>query len=136
MPKAASYGGETDIVNFLVENSTNVNVEGGKYGTVMQAACIAKEKGNYHYGIDYLKQVEILLNNGADINSQDGKYGSPIQAAAFQGNQEIFDLLMPTGAAAIDPIFTVFQEDPKIIFPLMDNEPVDHHIYCPIFWNI
>ncbi|KAF5323183.1 hypothetical protein D9758_018060 [Tetrapyrgos nigripes] len=134
--QAASYGGETDIVKFLVEKGANVNIEGGKYGTALQAACVAKEKDDYDHGFDYLKQVEILLNNGADINSRGGRYGSPIQAAAFQGNQEIFDLLMQRGAAAIDPIFTVFQEDPKIPFPLMDNEPADHHIYCPIFWNM
>ncbi|KAF5333923.1 hypothetical protein D9758_017476 [Tetrapyrgos nigripes] len=133
--QAASYGGETDIVKFLVEKGANVNIEGGKYGTALQAACVAKEKDHCDHGF-YLKQVEILLNNGADINSRGGRYGSPIQAAAFQGNQEIFDLLMQRGAAAIDPIFTVFQEDPKIPFPLMDNEPADHHIYCPVFWNM
>ncbi|KAF5333916.1 hypothetical protein D9758_017463 [Tetrapyrgos nigripes] len=134
--QAASYGGETDIVKFLVEKGANVNIEGGKYGTALQAACVAKEKDHCDHGFDYLKQVEILINNGADINSRAGRYGSPIQAAAFQGNQEIFDLLMQRGAAAIDPIFTVFQEDPKIPFPLMDNEPADHHIYCPVFWNM
>ncbi|KAF5334025.1 hypothetical protein D9758_017416 [Tetrapyrgos nigripes] len=134
--QAASYGEETNIVKFLVEKGANVNIEGGKYETALQAACVAKEKDHCDHGFDYLKQVEILLNNSADINSRGGRYGSPIQAAAFQGNQEIFDLLMQRGAAAIDPLFTVFQEDPKIPFPLMDNEPADHHIYCPVFWNM
>ncbi|KAF5336208.1 hypothetical protein D9758_017771 [Tetrapyrgos nigripes] len=131
--QGASYRGAVDIVKFLLEKGANVNVKGGKYGTALQAASIAAIDWDPH--CDYVKLVEILLDNGADINSC-GQYGSPIQAAAIEGNQEIYDLLIQKGATPIDPLFTIFQKDPKIPFPLMDNEPADHQIYCPLFWNM
>ncbi|KAF5348201.1 hypothetical protein D9758_014664 [Tetrapyrgos nigripes] len=132
--QGASYGGEVGIVKLLLENGAKVNVEGGKYGTALQAASLAPIFWDPH--CDYVKLVEILLDNGADINSRGGQYGSPIQAAAIKGKREIYDLLIQKGATPIDPIFTIFQEDPEIPFPLMDNEPADHQIYCPLFWNM
>ncbi|KAF5320212.1 hypothetical protein D9758_017613 [Tetrapyrgos nigripes] len=132
--QGASSAGKVDIVKFLLEKGANVNVKGGKYGTALQAASITPIHWDPH--CDYVKLVEILLDNGADINSRGGQYGSPIQAAAIRGNQEIYDLLIQKGATPIDPIFTIFQKDPKIPFPLMDNEPADCQIYCPLFWNM
>ncbi|KAF5347390.1 hypothetical protein D9758_011303 [Tetrapyrgos nigripes] len=130
--QGASYGGEVDIVKFLLEKGADINIEGGKYGTALQAASISAFDSDY----DYVKLVEVLLDNGADINSQGGKYESALQAAAIKGKEKIFDLLIQRGATPIDPIFTIFQKDPKIPFPLMDNEPADHQIYCPLFWNM
>ncbi|KAF5337879.1 hypothetical protein D9758_016142 [Tetrapyrgos nigripes] len=131
--QTASFEGEVDIVKLLLENGAHVNIEGGEYGTALQAASIA---AFYSLGIDYVKLVEVLLDNGADINSRGGQYGSPIQAATIEGNQEVYDFLIQKGATGIDPIFTIFQEDPQIPFPLMDNEPADHQIHCPLFWNM
>ncbi|KAF5336202.1 hypothetical protein D9758_017778 [Tetrapyrgos nigripes] len=132
--QGASFGGAVDIVKFLLENRAKVNVEGGKYGTALQAASIAPI--DWDPRCDYVKLVEMLLDNGADINSRGGQYGSPIQAAAIRGTQEIYHLLIEKGVTPIDPIFTIFQRDPRIPIPLMDNEPADHQIYCPLFWNM
>ncbi|KAF5345769.1 hypothetical protein D9758_011867 [Tetrapyrgos nigripes] len=130
--QAASYGEKVDIVKLLLEKGANVNIEGGKYGTALQAASVAQ----FTYGHDYGNPVEILLDNGADINSRGGEYGSAIQAAAIEGKRKIYDLLIQRGATGIDPLFTIFQKAPRIPFPLMDNEPADHQIYCPLFWNM
>ncbi|KAF5343349.1 hypothetical protein D9758_014173 [Tetrapyrgos nigripes] len=132
--QAASLRGRVDVFKLLLEKGANVNIEGGKYGTALQAASAAVLDFNPDY--DYVKSVEVLLDNGADIDSRGGKYGSAVQAAAIKGRRDIFDLLIQRGATGIDPLFIIFQEDPIIPFPLMDNGPADHQIYCPLFWNM
>ncbi|KAF5337853.1 hypothetical protein D9758_016158 [Tetrapyrgos nigripes] len=138
--QGASYRGAVDIVKFLLEKGADVNVKGGRYGTALQAASAADLDFDFDYDSDsdcyHVKLIKVLLDNRADINSRGGQYGSPIQAAAIEGNQEVYDLLIQKGATPIDPLFTIFQWDSQIPIPLMDNEPADCQIYCPLFWNM
>ncbi|KAJ7799185.1 ankyrin repeat-containing domain protein [Mycena leptocephala] len=63
--------GETEIVK-LLGSGADPNLQGGLYGTPLQAACY---KGS-------LQIAQFLLENGADVNSQGGTYCTALQAVA------------------------------------------------------
>ncbi|EXL75562.1 hypothetical protein FOPG_09409 [Fusarium oxysporum f. sp. conglutinans race 2 54008] len=79
--QAASYKGNLEVVQLLLDKGVDVNAQGGKYGNALQAASY---KGK--------------LDKGADVNAQGGEYGNALQAASFQGNPEIVQLLLDKGA--------------------------------------
>ncbi|KAH7196238.1 hypothetical protein BKA60DRAFT_625831 [Fusarium oxysporum] len=84
----ACLTGITETVKVLLSNNRNVNIQGGKYGTALQAASVGCHKGI----------VRLLLNEGADVNAQGGDYGTALQAASFFGHKEIVRLLLDEGA--------------------------------------
>jgi len=57
--QAALAGGYEKIVELLLNNSADINVQGGDYGNALQAASAA----------DYKKIVKLLFNKSADINA-------------------------------------------------------------------
>ena len=64
---ASSFHGRKEI---------DVNAQGGKYGSALQAACYSGEE----------EVVKILLARGADVNVQaGGDYDSALQAASYMG---------------------------------------------------
>ena len=68
---AASYRDNVEVIRFLLDKGADVNTQGGKYGSALQAASL---RGN-------IEVVRLLLDKGADVNTQGGEYGSPLQAA-------------------------------------------------------
>jgi ankyrin repeat protein len=72
----------------LHDNALVVNVQGGYFGTALQAA---SRNGSREI-------VMLLLEKGADINLQGGVYGTALQAASRNGSREIVMLLLERGA--------------------------------------
>jgi hypothetical protein len=69
----ASYLGLKLIVeDILLEEKTDINMQGGYFGTALQAASV-----NGHE-----KVGELLLAKGADVNAQGRFFGSALQAAS------------------------------------------------------
>jgi ankyrin repeat protein len=75
-------------VKLLLAAGADVNMQGGKYGSALQAACFD--------GCE--KVVEQLLKAGADVNMQGGKYGNALQAASLEGHENVVKQLLKVGA--------------------------------------
>ncbi|KAL4888052.1 Pfs, NACHT and ankyrin domain protein [Aspergillus ambiguus] len=105
----------------LIDRGVDVNAQGGKYGSALQAASVDGDQeivqllldkganvnaqgGKYGNALqaalvgDHKKIVQLLLYNGANVNSQGGKYGNALQAASVGGHREIVQLLLDNGA--------------------------------------
>ncbi|KAJ7735413.1 ankyrin repeat-containing domain protein [Mycena maculata] len=79
-----SCQGHTAVVQFLLEKGANVNVQGGTYGTALQAVSYTGHE----------RVVQLLLEKGADVNVQGGFYGTPLQAASSNGHEAVVQLLI------------------------------------------
>ncbi|KAF4448252.1 Pfs, NACHT and Ankyrin domain protein, partial [Fusarium austroafricanum] len=86
--QAASFKGNPEVVQLLLDKGADVNAQGGEYGNALQAASL---EGN-------LEVVQLLLDKGADVNAQGGEFGNALQAASFNGNLEVVQLLLYEGA--------------------------------------
>ncbi|KAJ9412649.1 hypothetical protein FOXG_17298 [Fusarium oxysporum f. sp. lycopersici 4287] len=84
----ACLGGLTETVKVLLSNNRNVNAQGGRYGTALQAASAE----------GYKEIVRLLLDKNADINARSGLYGTALYAASYGGHKEIVRLLLDEGA--------------------------------------
>ena len=76
------------VVSSLLGNGADVNAQGGRYGSALQAASFG---GN-------AETVKLLLDKGADISAQGGEYGSALQAASARGRTKTVKLLLDKGA--------------------------------------
>ena len=88
--EAARKGYQAEVETMLNRSKASIQMHGGKYGGVLQAACIS---GN-------LSLVNLLLQPDyhADINQQDGEFGCPLAAAAAYGHVAIVRRLLEAGA--------------------------------------
>ncbi|KAH7207384.1 hypothetical protein DER44DRAFT_867319 [Fusarium oxysporum] len=86
--QAASYNGNRDVVQLLLDKGADVSAQGGRYGNALQAASY---NGNREV-------VQLLLDKGADVNTQGGKYGNALQAVSSKGNRNVVQLLLDKGA--------------------------------------
>jgi len=84
----ASLFGFVHVCQDIVKNGTDVNAQGGMYGTALQAASF--------WGHRLI--VQSLLEGGADPNARAGHYGNALQAATFGGHESVFQLLLESGA--------------------------------------
>ncbi|KAJ7261419.1 ankyrin repeat-containing domain protein [Mycena rebaudengoi] len=78
----------TEIVRLLLEKGADVNVQGGRYGSALQAASKA---GHVEIGC-------ILLENGADVLAVGGKFGTALFAAVAGKHIDMVQLLLDNGA--------------------------------------
>ncbi|KAF7510671.1 hypothetical protein GJ744_006037 [Endocarpon pusillum] len=85
---AASAEGHEQIVRLLIEKGANVNAQGGRCGSALQAASL--------HGYEQI--VQLLIEKGANVNAQGGTYGSILQAASSGGHKQIVQLLIEKGA--------------------------------------
>jgi hypothetical protein len=85
----AACHNSTDIVKLLLEHGTDVNAQGGKYGTALQAAA-----GDY----GSKDTAKLFLEHGADVNAQGGYFGTALQVAISQGRSDTVKLLCEHGA--------------------------------------
>ncbi|CEL11527.1 hypothetical protein ASPCAL14629 [Aspergillus calidoustus] len=80
--------GLLDVVKRLHADGLDINVQGGLFGTPLQAAIVKMQRPTVRY----------LVENGADIAVQGGGvYTYAICAAAWAGDLEIFELLVDRG---------------------------------------
>ena len=88
--EAARKGYQAEVEIMLNKSKASLQMHGGKYGGVLQAACIS---GN-------LSLVNLLLQPDyhADINQQGGEFGCPLAAAAAYGHVAIMRRLLEAGA--------------------------------------
>lgn len=123
---AASFAGQVDNVKVLIELGSDINCQGGFYGTSLQAAAFkgkvevmkvlldagadinASNTGHYgtalmaalaHDNDDNLEAVKLLLDNGADPSLRAStEFRIPLQAACWHGSDEIVNALIAAGA--------------------------------------
>jgi ankyrin repeat protein len=73
----------------LIENGADVNMQGGLWGSPLQAAS----------SMDHENTVQLLLDHGADVNIQGGRlHRSPFDAAIKYGREHTFLRLVDHGA--------------------------------------
>ncbi|KAK2850734.1 hypothetical protein FQN49_005371 [Arthroderma sp. PD_2] len=77
-----------DWVKYYLASGGNANLEGGRFGTLLQAAA----------GMGHEEMVELLLDGGADVHAVSGRLGSALSAAASEGNLPIVKSLIQRGA--------------------------------------
>ena len=80
--------GLSDLVECLLKKGNIPSLQGGLYGTALQATVYQGHK----------KVVEQLLQAGADVNLQGGKYGTALQAASCKGYEKVVEQLLQAGA--------------------------------------
>jgi hypothetical protein len=88
----ASWLGDQEVMELLLEKGAKVNALGGYYGSALQAASWAGSWANND------KMVKLLLSYGADVNAQGGYFGNALQAACWGRDMSIVKLLLRAGA--------------------------------------
>jgi ankyrin repeat protein len=76
------------VLEFLLQNYDTGNLEGLRYGLVLQMVCLLG-KASF---------VELLLSRGVEVDATGYYYGSSLQAAARTGQLEIVKTLLDKGA--------------------------------------
>ncbi|KAF7336477.1 HET-domain-containing protein [Mycena sanguinolenta] len=112
-----AYMGIQQGVDLVLKQGVNINVQGGRFGTALQAAAYrgnsdimqlllehhadpsilggeystALQAAAYQANIDIIR---LLLEHNANVNLQGGEYGTALQAAAYRENIDIMQLLL------------------------------------------
>jgi len=84
----AACFGVSEVVEEILQQSVDVNAQGGYWGNALQAASYRGHQ----------KVVQVLLDAGADVNAQGGQYGIALQAASFDGHEKVVQVLLDAGA--------------------------------------
>ncbi|RYP20773.1 hypothetical protein DL765_002606 [Monosporascus sp. GIB2] len=97
---AISAGADGEIVNLLLEMGANADIASGRYGTILNAACVAAKLETIKICLKILRRDLVLSVNG--------KYGTPIQSAVvgFQGKPpekciEVLEFLEESGVTPL-----------------------------------
>jgi ankyrin repeat protein len=98
--QAAAHAGCKSLVLLLLERGAKVNTRSGLYGNALQAAVLAVRRYKSVDGSasDVKSIVQMLLDQGANVDAEGGMYESALQAAAYEGNEDIVQLLLDHGA--------------------------------------
>ncbi|KAI0383348.1 ankyrin [Hypomontagnella monticulosa] len=88
----AAFGGQTSVLQLLLDKGASVNAEYRPFGDALQAAAY---KGRLNIAL-------LLLDKGADINARRGGWGSAIQAATGYSSH-VIPLLIDHGVSADVP---------------------------------
>ena len=87
--QAASFSGQNDVIQLLLDRGVDVNAQGGFFGNALQAAS----------SLGRIQIVQLLLEKGAHVNAQGGGfYRNALQAASYNGRDEVVRLLLDKGA--------------------------------------
>ena len=88
LQEAAAIG-NIDLVRFLIENGTDVNVlDDSFFKTALHRAAISGHRN----------VAELLLAKGADVDARSSAISTPLHYAVEQGHKEITELLIAKGA--------------------------------------
>ena len=82
---AAVSGNQKTIAELLIQEEADLNIQFGKYGSVLQAAAAT-------HGMDPI--VKLLLEKGANVNTRGGEHGTALMAAAAIDNVATIRLLL------------------------------------------
>ncbi|KAJ4858728.1 ankyrin repeats (many copies) domain-containing protein [Trichoderma breve] len=96
--QVACYEGTIEVVRFLIGCGADVNAEGGRYGTPLQAAAARRlnEDSSREELQTKLSILKLLIDEGANINQHGG---AALRTAALESpNEGILDLLLAHGA--------------------------------------
>jgi hypothetical protein len=103
---AVLASGDPVPLQTLIDNGGDVNLQGGRYGNVLQAACVGLCREESCMGSGFgrerkscrAKIVQLLLDQGALINAEGGHYGSALRAAYARSCEQVIQLLLDRGA--------------------------------------
>lgn len=88
---AAAAAGHVNIIKFLIEQGTNVNAEGGLYGSALHSA-ISGNGYNSKTPEVVLDAVRFLVEHGADLNVRRGDDNlTAIEEARNNATQPSYD---------------------------------------------
>ncbi len=123
---------------FLLEHGADPNLQGGKFGTALQAAVVGSTPYDQqspdldmaprtNAPHDSVSIINLLLDYGANVNSPGGMFGSPIRACLSMGrNMAAAHLLIERGAELDDDIFLLaLQRNLYTILPLLLRNGID-----------
>ncbi|KAL6907175.1 ankyrin repeat-containing domain protein [Trichoderma evansii] len=88
----------------------DVNAQGGKYGSALQAAAYSGQTTS----------ITFLLNKGAHVDARGGKYGSALNAAVIAGNWDIVQILLDAGA--VPDCHTIFEPDEEWLQRVLEDK--------------
>ncbi|KAK7570935.1 hypothetical protein V3481_019026 [Fusarium oxysporum f. sp. vasinfectum] len=86
--QAASFKGNLEVVQLLLDKGAEVNAQGGYYSNALYVASFEGD----------LEVVQLLLDRVADVNAQGGYYGNALRTASLYGKKEVVQLLLDNGA--------------------------------------
>lgn len=87
--------GTIEAVHFLLDQGADVNAEGGRFGTSLQAAAARSVISHPQSKVQILK---LLIHKGANINQQGREFGTALQAVCRSPNVDLIRLLLEYGA--------------------------------------
>ncbi|KAM3862137.1 uncharacterized protein ankrd50l [Diretmus argenteus] len=93
---AAAYMGHREAVEILLDHNANVNLADGDGRTALSVAalCVPTAAGVKGYG----EVASLLLERGADPGHRDCDGMTPLLLAAYEGHEDIVELLLEAGA--------------------------------------
>ncbi|KAJ5352445.1 hypothetical protein N7452_001419 [Penicillium brevicompactum] len=118
---AASYHGNENLVQMILDCHGDVNARGGRQGTALRAAALKGHEAivklllnrgaDINEGADrsrsaldnassrgHIMTVQILLDRGAQVNGKENGYSSALKSASSNGHDEIVQMLLARGA--------------------------------------
>ncbi|KAJ6588433.1 ankyrin repeat-containing domain protein [Mycena capillaripes] len=84
---AASLG-FLEMARLLLGNGADANVQGGVFGTALQAAAVGGHEA----------LIRLFIEHGAHINTKTGFWGTALQAASVYGHETTVRILLENGA--------------------------------------
>jgi len=113
----AAWSGDIQLVQALLDKGANVDAYADFFTVQFTALNLAAGSGR-------LDMVKLLLAKGADVNRERGGY-SALHSAAYQGHQELAQLLFKAGADK-DVVISALKADASrnasIVDPLPQNK--------------
>ncbi|KAM3607795.1 uncharacterized protein V6R79_014071 [Siganus canaliculatus] len=93
---AAAYMGHHEAVEILLDHNAQVNLADGDGRTALSVAalCVPTAAGVKGYG----EVASLLLERGADPGHRDHDGMTPLLLAAYEGNDDVVELLLEAGA--------------------------------------
>ncbi|KAM0512856.1 hypothetical protein ACHAPE_008490 [Trichoderma viride] len=81
--QAASYVRKIEMMRLLLDHGAQVNAQGGRCGTALNAACRITSDN------DAIPAVQLLLEHGADVNLGNGETGFALQTVCARSSPNI-----------------------------------------------
>lgn len=93
---AAAYMGHHEVVEILLDHNAKVDLADGDGRTALSVAalCVPTAAGIKGYG----EVASLLLEHGADPGHRDNDGMTPLLLAAYEGNDDVVELLLEAGA--------------------------------------
>lgn len=143
----AAWQGFPTVVDLLLELDADVNLEGGKFYTALQAIVsypvVSKDPDRV---ASRARVFQALLDAGADVNPSGGEYASPLAAAVSSNRILNITMLLEHGANVNDvrrrdkntDFYTSLQQAVRVnnkeVVTLLIQQWADINLVCPGPW--